>query len=131
MDTPVPQHDPGLETRVFRLEADVSGVRESLARIEAVLPHLATAAQIAEMRAELAGTREDLGGQISDLRADLGGQVSDLRADLGGQISELRGRMNHLPTAWQMMTGIVAGQCTLAALLAAIVFGVLKIVGHG
>lgn len=120
MDTPAPQHDPGLESRVFRLEDDVGTVRESLARIEAVLPHLATAAQIAEMRAELAGTRGDLGGQISDLRADL-----------GGQISELRGRMNHLPTAWQMMTGIVAGQCTLAALLAAIVFGVLKVVGHG
>lgn len=102
MDTPAPQHDPGLESRVFRLEDDMGGVRESLARIEAVLPHLATAAQ-----------------------------VSDLRADLGAQISELRGRMNHLPTAWQMMTGIVAGQCTLAALLAAIVFGVLKVTGHG
>ena len=120
MDTPAPQHDPGLESRVFRLEDDVGTVRESLARIEAVLPHLATAAQIAEMRAELAGTKGDLGGQISDLRADL-----------GGQISELRGRMNHLPTAWQMMTAIVAGQCTLAALLGAIVFGVLKVTGHG
>jgi hypothetical protein len=30
-----------------------------------------------------------------------------------------------------MMTAIVVGQCTLAALLAAIVFGVLKVTGHG
>jgi hypothetical protein len=161
MDTPAPQHDPGLESRVFRLEEDMGGVRESLARIEAVLPHLATAAQVSDLRADL-GTdlggrisdlRADVGGQISDLRADMGGQISDLRADMGGQISELRadmggqisdlragqggqilelrGRMNHLPTTWQMMTGIVAGQCTLAALLAAIVFGVLKVTGHG
>jgi hypothetical protein len=106
MDTPAPQHDPGLESRVFRLENDMTGVRESLARIEAVLPHLATAAQVADLRAELG-------------------------AELGGQIAELRGRMDHLPTTWQMMTGIVAGQCTLAALLAAIVFGVLKVTGHG
>jgi hypothetical protein len=39
--------------------------------------------------------------------------------------------MRNLPTAWQMITAIVAGQCTLAALLAAIVFGVLRATGRG
>lgn len=98
MDTPVPQHDPGLEGRVSRLEEDMRGVRESLVRIEAVLPHLATAEQLQELR---------------------------------GEVREIAGRVATLPTAWQMMTAVVAGQCTLAALLAAIVFGVLKMVGHG
>jgi hypothetical protein len=54
-----------------------------------------------------------------------------VRADLGSQIAELRGRVNHLPTAWQMTTAIVGGQVSLAALLAAIVFGVLKLTGRG
>lgn len=51
----------GLETRVSTLEGDVRDLRETLselragmARIEATLPHLATKAQLAELRAELA-----------------------------------------------------------------------------
>jgi hypothetical protein len=39
----------------------------------------------------------------------------------------VHGRVETLPTAWQMMTGIVAGQITLAA----IVFGVLRATGRG
>jgi hypothetical protein len=49
----------------------------------------------------------------------------------GAQLAEVRGRVETLPTAWQMMTGIVAGQITLAAMLAAIVFGVLRATGRG
>lgn len=60
-DTPVEPnsaapYDPRLELRVSRLEADVRELREiaqSIARIEAVLPHLATKADVAELRAEL------------------------------------------------------------------------------
>jgi hypothetical protein len=104
MDTTPDPRDPGLEERVSRLEGEMRGVRESLARIEAMLaatlPTLAT-------------------------------QLSDLRGDLSPQIAELRGRVATLPTAWPMMTAVVAGQCTLASLLAVIVFGVLKVTGHG
>jgi hypothetical protein len=105
MDTPA-QPDPGLGPRVARLESDVTDLKVMLGRIEArldtALPTLATSAQIAE-----------------------------LRGDLSGQIAELRGRMNYLPTSWQMMTAIVGGQVALAALMAAIVFGVARVMGHG
>jgi hypothetical protein len=165
MDTPdVPPHDPRLETRVSRLEEGMGDLKAMLARIDATLPHLATAAQIADLRGEVSELRKDVNAQIVELRGDMGEQIAKLRgdldtritelrgevheqaaalrgemreqsaalgADLGTQIAELRGRVNHLPTAWQMTTAIVAGQVSLAALLAAIVFGVLKMAGPG
>jgi len=55
-------YDPSLQTRVTRVEADVGELRQDMkallaavTRIETVLPHLATQAQIGELRAELAG----------------------------------------------------------------------------
>lgn len=57
-DTPVEPAGSGpynraVEARVARLEEQMSDVKPILARIEAVLPHLATAAQVAELRGDL------------------------------------------------------------------------------
>jgi hypothetical protein len=71
-------------------------------RIEATLPHLATSAQLAE-----------------------------LRGDLDAKLERLVGRVEALPTTWQMMTAIIAGQITLAGLLAAALFGAARMFGHG
>jgi hypothetical protein len=58
---PTPPSPPGLEWRVSRLEEVTREVKATLAqilsivvRIEATLPHLATKAELAELRAELA-----------------------------------------------------------------------------
>ena|SRR5947199_1604490 len=58
---PTPPSPPGLEWRVSRLEEEMREVKATLAqilsivvRIEATLPHLATKAELAELRAELA-----------------------------------------------------------------------------
>jgi hypothetical protein len=69
-DTPVERpaggpYDPALETRVSRLEGDVQDMRTTLTRLEvsvaeiratlnATLPHLATKAELAGLRADLA-----------------------------------------------------------------------------
>jgi hypothetical protein len=65
-DTPVEQrrddpYHPGLEPRVSRLEDDVHEIKATMrnleqivVRIEATLPHLATKADLAELRADLA-----------------------------------------------------------------------------
>lgn len=69
-DTPVERtgrepYDPGLEPRVSRLEDDVNDMRATLSRLEisvaeikamltATLPHLATKAELVELRAEVA-----------------------------------------------------------------------------
>ena len=90
-DTPVeprpdePYH-PTLDFRVSRLESDVHDLKGSMGRLEvmvaeikalldATLPHLATKAELADLRAELkgeiAGVRTELKGEIAQLRADL------------------------------------------------------------
>lgn len=40
------------------------------------------------------------------------------------------GRMETLPTTWQMLTAIVGGQLALAGLLCATVFGAARFFGH-
>lgn len=66
-DTPLERgfggpYDPSIGPRVTRVEADVGELRQDMkallaavTRIETVLPHLATQAQIGALRAELAG----------------------------------------------------------------------------
>jgi hypothetical protein len=57
-------------------------------------------------------------------------QVAELRGSLESQIGQLRGAVSTLPTAWLMVTAIVAGQVTLAGLIAAITFGLARLMGH-
>ena len=56
--TPSSPYDPRMEQRVTRLESDVRDIQTTLARLEAMLeatlPHLATKADVAQLRAELA-----------------------------------------------------------------------------
>jgi len=64
-DTPIDRPERDLEPRVARLEEDMRDVKATLARLEpmivridaaltATLPHLATKAELADLRSELA-----------------------------------------------------------------------------
>ena len=96
-DTPVePNSDapyPGLEMRVSRLEGDVHEMKGTMSRLEllvteikatldATLPHLATKAELSDMRAEMrveaANMRAEWKGDLAQLRTE----VADMRADL-------------------------------------------------
>ena len=57
---PGPPHDPGMEARVGRLEEDMSEVKATLRRLEpmivridAIVPHLATKAELEALRGEM------------------------------------------------------------------------------
>ncbi|HEY2616506.1 MAG TPA: hypothetical protein VGI78_04140 [Acetobacteraceae bacterium] len=95
-DTPVepkaddPYH-PVLETRVSRLEDDVRDVKATMGRLEllvteikatldATLPHLATKAELAELRTELKV-------ELAALRTDLAGKPG--KAYMGGVLTAL------------------------------------------
>jgi tetrahydromethanopterin S-methyltransferase subunit B len=90
-----------IESRVGALESAVGDIRMALARIEERLSTLATREQVAE-----------------------------LRGSLESQIGQLRGAVSTLPTAWVMVTAIVAGQVALAGLIAAVTFGLAHLMGH-
>ena len=91
-DTPVePKSDgpyPALEMRVSRLEGDVHEMKGTMSRLEllvteikatldATLPHLATKAELFDMRAEWKGELAQLRTEVADMRADLKTGLAD------------------------------------------------------
>jgi hypothetical protein len=89
-------HDPGMEARVARLEADMSEVKgllytqmlPLLHRIDERLNHTATKADvaniIAEIKAENAQTRSDLTLSINPLRSDVSTKFGKFRSKVTG-----------------------------------------------
>lgn len=85
-------HDPSMEARVGRLEEDMRDVKATLGRLEplmiridaqlqATLPHLATKADLAEVRTEL---KSDIAGVRTELKSDIAGVRTELKSDIGG-----------------------------------------------
>jgi hypothetical protein len=182
-------YDRPAEPRVSRLEEQMSELKPILARIEAVLPHLATAAQVAELKgdlerkfaefagaidlkqAEFAGAMESklaefassqesklaqfagalelslarfagsqdaklaqFAGSLESKQERFAGSFESNRAQFAGdfnaKLERLTGRVESLPTTWQMITAIIAGQITFAGVLCAAVFGAARLTGH-
>ena len=99
-DTPLERrfggpYDPSLEPRVARVEADMRDLRQDVkallamvGQIQAVLPHLATQAQIGDLRTEL---RDELAGKPGKLYlwAVLGVLVATIVASYGAGLASL------------------------------------------
>jgi len=144
-DTPIEPidrdpHDPGLEVRVTRLEGDMREVKGTLgqmvpvltridATLTSTLPHLATKAELADLRSELtsalAATRPETASAISEMRleaansrSELLGMIGELRSDaantrseLVGMIAELRAMVAEKPSKtylWAVLGVLVA-----------------------
>lgn len=123
----------------------MSDLKPILARIEAILPHLATAAQVAELRGDidlkLARFAGDVDAKLMTRFAGKADATSErssgafnakfetFAGEFNARLERLTGRVEALPTTWQMMTAIIAGQITLAGLLAAALFGAAHLFG--
>ena len=110
---PGPAHDPGMEARVARLEEDVSEIRGTLRRLEpmivridAVVPHLATKAEMASLRGEMRSEMESLRGEM---RSEMQALRGELRVGLGDKPSKAY--------LWGILATLLAAYgCGLAAL---------------
>ena len=69
---------------------------ERLAKLEGVYAHLATKADIAELRAELKTDKAELKANIAELRADMAELKAELSRDFTSQIKEVRKSLNQL-----------------------------------
>ena len=149
-------YDRPVEARVSRLEEQMSDLKPILARIEAVLPHLATAAQVAELKGDLERKFAEFTGTIALKQAEFAGSMDSKLAQFAGsmdyklaqfagsmdfkhaqfagdfnaKLERLTGRVESLPTTWHMITAIIAGQITFAGVLCAAVFGAARLTGH-
>ena len=101
----------------------MSDLKPILSRIEAILPHLATSAQLAELRGDI-----DL--KLARFAGEFDAKFERLSGDFNAKLERLTGRIEGLPTTWQMITAIIAGQVALAALLCAAMFGAARLFGH-
>jgi hypothetical protein len=123
-----------VEPRVSRLEEQMSDLKPILARIEAVLPHLATAAQVADLKGDLERKFAEFAGAIELKQAQFAGSLESRQVQFAGEfnakLERLTGRVESLPTTWQMITAIIAGQITFAGVLCAAMFGAARLTGH-
>ncbi len=108
-DTPVAPRDDGpydplMEARVSRLEEDMRDVKTTLPRLEAAvirietmlaatLPHLATKADLAEVRTEMkadhASLRTELKADYASLKTELKADYAELKTELKSDIARL------------------------------------------
>jgi hypothetical protein len=127
-------YDRPVDARVSRLEEQMSDLKPILARIEAVLPHLATAAQVAELKGDLERKFAEFAGVMELKQAQFAGSMESRQAQFAGdfnaKLERLTGRVESLPTTWQMITAIIAGQITFAGVLCAAMFGAARLTGH-
>ena len=107
-DTGGPSYEPGLEARVSRLESDVAHMREDIAEIKATLDRLAP--RIDELHGFLNAVLPTLAtkADLADLRAELKSEVADLRAELKSEIADLRLLIMQRPTHRQTVYDIFA-----------------------
>jgi hypothetical protein len=109
-DTPVePKNDdpyhPDLRVRVSRLEDDVHDVKATMgqlvllvtemkATLDATLPHLATKAELADMRtemkADMAQFSQEMKADMAQLRQDVTAEVSDHRLETAAEFAAVR-----------------------------------------
>lgn len=97
----------------LRLESDVHDVKATMGRLElmvteikatldATLPHLATRAGLADLRAELkadiAGVRSELKEEIAGVRTELRAEIASVRSEVGSVRSELKEATGSLRT---------------------------------
>lgn len=133
-DTPVAppsgeSYDPSIPIRVSRLEDEMreakaarTPVEAAIIRIEAILPHLATKADVAAMRADIA--RVEAKADLAAEKAELAAQKADLAAHktegLAADVTELRVALTDKPGKlymWGILTALLtAYACGLAAL---------------
>jgi hypothetical protein len=95
----------GLEPRVAVLEEIARATRETLVDIRP---------ELRGIRMELVSIRTD----VADLRTEMHANFTDLRAE----VAYLKGRIEQLPSTWQMITGILAGQIALGILFVAAIW---------
>jgi hypothetical protein len=113
-DTPVAPrdggpYDPLMEARVSRLEEDMREVKATLPRMEAAiirietllsatLPHLATKADLADLRTEMKGDYTGLRSELKGDHADLRTEMANLRTEMKVGDTGLRTEMADLKT---------------------------------
>ena len=75
--------------RLGNVETDVSELKLQVREIVATIPHLATKADVLDVRSAVAGLRAEMSTEIGSLRADMAAEKGSLRAEMGSLRAEM------------------------------------------
>ncbi len=110
--------------------AAIARIDVAVAEIRAVMPSMATKAEIAQLatKAEASELRVD----IAALNAKIDHQTETMHRYLATKedIGELRGNARALPTTWVMVTAIVAGQIGITGVIAGALLAAARMFVH-
>ena len=76
--------------RLGNVETDVSEVRSQVSAILAVIPHLATKADVADLRTEAGKFHADAMAAMGKVNADLTAAIGKVSADLGTEVGQFK-----------------------------------------
>lgn len=79
--------------RLGNVETDVSELKSKVSAILATVPHLATKADVMDVRSAVAESRAEMSSAIGSLRADMDRGLGSLRADMEQGLGSLRADM--------------------------------------
>ena len=89
-------------------------VEQRLTRLEAVYEHLATKADIADLRAEMKADFGRLESQTADLRAEMKADSGNLRAEMKADSGNLRAEMHRInATLIRWLVSLMAGSLVI------------------
>ena len=105
--------------RLGNVESDVSELKTQVGSILATIPHLATKADVLEVKKDVADLRAEMAAESGALRADMGAQWGSLKAEMAEQYGSLRTEMAARETAFiKWMIGTVLATAGLVFTIA-------------
>ena len=67
----------------------MTSIEERVSRLEGGAQHLATKADIAEVKGEIASTKAEVKGEITSTKAEVKGEITSLRSWVAGDLAVL------------------------------------------
>jgi hypothetical protein len=92
--------------RLGNVETDVSELKSQVGAIQATMPHMATKADVKDVRTAVAELRAEMFAAMGSLRAEMSAGIGSLRAEMLTGIGSLRA---------EMLTGIGSLRAELSA----------------
>ena len=79
--------------RLGNVETDVSELKVQVGAIQAVVPHLATKADVQDVRTDVAELRGEMSAGFGTLRAEMSAGLGSLRTEMSAGLGSLRAEM--------------------------------------
>src|SRR5256885_7633669 len=80
--------------RLGNVETDVSELKSQVGAIQAVMPHLATKADVMDVRIAVADLRTEMSTEFGSVRTEMAAGFGSLRAEMSAGLGSLRAEMS-------------------------------------